>query len=82
MPSTSLVCLFLLCHKGVCLAGLEKGRHLRFERFAIVSIWEGNEYQLLSEADYYPAGSVVQWSRLSDELWVQVPLQRRRSSEF
>ena len=28
IKSTSLVCLFLLCHKDVCLAGLEKGRHV------------------------------------------------------
>lgn len=43
MPSTSLVCLFLLCHEGVCLEGLESGRLFSFEIFAIVSIQEGNE---------------------------------------
>lgn len=43
MPSTSLVCLFLLCHEGVSLEGLESGRLFNFEIFAVVSNQEGNE---------------------------------------
>lgn len=42
MLSTSLVCLFLLCHEGVCLEGLESGRLFCFEIFAIVSSQEGS----------------------------------------